>query len=413
MRSIRGLSDQLAELAAAGGPAALAPRLDHPVCGDLAWDPVPSARGIAARWRLLGEPAGAMAALADDPAPYAASIESFIGTVRVPVGIAGPLRICGAAARGDFYIPLATTEAALVASVHRGAAAISEAGGCAAMVVDEGMTRTPVIELACLRDALAFVAWALEELPAFHEIANATTRHGRVRDIRFTLDGRRVHLHVELITGDAAGHNMASFAAEAVLVDILARSPVTPTAHLHEGNLAGEKRATAVSLQHVRGRKVIVEAILPRGVVESRLGASPAALVRAYRLGAAGATLSGAVGRHAQLANPLAALFLACGQDLACVAEATGTTELDETADGSLVATVMLPSLAVGVIGGGTGLPTQHACLEILGSPSARALAEICGATCLAAELSVIAALATGTFADAHRTLGRARRRTP
>ena len=49
----------------------------------------------------------------------------MIGAVQVPIGIAGPLRIKSR----DYYIPLATTEGALVASINRGCKAITESGG--------------------------------------------------------------------------------------------------------------------------------------------------------------------------------------------------------------------------------------------------------------------------------------------
>jgi hydroxymethylglutaryl-CoA reductase (NADPH) len=132
-----------------------------------------------------------------------------------------------------------------------------------------------------------------------------------------------------------------------------------------------------------------------------------------WRMSAIGGVLSGTIGVHGHFANGLAALYLATGQDAACVAEsATGVTRFEVTEDGGLYATVTLPGIMVGTVGGGTGLPTQKACLELMGlhgTGRARALAEVCGGLLLAGELSIIAALAAGHFARAHRKLARGR----
>ena len=91
-------------------------------------------------------------------------------------------------------------------------------------------------------------------------------------------------------------------------------------------------------------------------------------MVDYWRMSALGGVMSGSIGVQGHYANGLAALFIACGQDAACVAEsAVGVTRFELTADGALYAAVTLPNLIVGTVGGGTGLPSQRACLEILG----------------------------------------------
>ena len=109
------------------------------------------------------------------------------------------------------------------------------------------------------------------------------------------------------------------------------------------------------------------------------------------------------------------ALYLACGQDVACVAEsAVGVTRFEVTATGALYASVTMPNIIVGTVGGGTGLPSQKACLEIMGLAGpgkAQAFAEVCAAVCLAGELSIIGAICAGDFAKAHRLLARAKAR--
>ena len=417
----RRAGDHLAELLGEQDLAALlgrlAPRLEA-LPPPLVWDPRATPEGIGRRWERLGVSAEAREALADPVtlatcARYARSIESMIGTVKVPVGVAGPLRINGLFARADYLVPLATTEATLVASFGRGAQLITASGGCSAAVLNEGLTRSPCFAFASLRDAGAFMAWALGDLDALRREADATTRHGRLSDVRFTVEGNQVHLHLELQTGDAAGQNMATLAADAVCRYIAAHCPVIPTCVLHEGNTSGEKRQSQMAFQSVRGRKVIAEVVVPAALVEQVLHTTPRAIERSYRIATTGSILSGAVGVHAQYANGLAALFLACGQDVACVAEAAmGVTRFEVTPEGDLYASVTLPNLVVGTVGGATGLPSQAACLELLGlagSGHARAFAEVCAAVCLAGELSVTGALSAGEFARAHHTLARVR----
>jgi hydroxymethylglutaryl-CoA reductase (NADPH) len=133
-----------------------------------------------------------------------------------------------------------------------------------------------------------------------------------------------------------------------------------------------------------------------------------------WRMAAIGGVLSGTLGVQGHYANGLAALYIACGQDAACVAEsAVGVTRFEETTSGDLYAAVTLPNLMVGTIGGGTSLPSQRACLEIMGlagAGKARAFAERCAALVLAGELSIIGALASGEFTRAHQRLARAKR---
>jgi len=342
---------------------------------------------------------------------YQRNIENFVGTVKVPVGIAGPLRVNGLFAKGDYYVPLATSEAALVASYHRGAQLISRAGGCSAMLLNEGVGRAPAFAFRNLREAGRFVAWAVQQFEAFRAVAEATTRHGELSDLRLTVEGNHVYLLLEYHTGDASGQNMVTLATDAVVEHILASSPVKPQYHFVEANLSGDKKASAQSFQSVRGKKVTAEVELPAALVEQVLHTTGQRMTEYWRMSALGGVMSGTLGVQGHYANGLAALYIACGQDAACVAEsAVGVTRFELTPQGGLYASVTLPNLMVGTVGGGTGLPSQRACLEILGVAGpghARALAEVCAALSLAGELSIIGALCAGHFARAHRQLAR------
>jgi len=366
-------------------------------------------------WDKLGGSDGARAVLLGDgdPAPYQGNIENCLGEVRMPLGFAGPLRVHGLCAKGDYVVPLATTEAALVASYHRGCALIGEAGGCTAMLLYETVGRSPAFAFSSLVDAGRFMAWIVGEVERFKAIAAETTRHGEMIDLGATFEGNHVYLSFEFSTGDASGQNMVTLATQAVCEAILAESPVKPVRMWVEGNLSGDKKASAKAYTTTRGKKVTAEVRLSPELVERHLHATPVDLERYWRVSAIGGVLSGSFGVQGHFANGLAALYLATGQDVACVAEsATGVTRFEVGEDGSLYASVTLPGLMVGTVGGGTGLPTQRACLELMGlagSGHARALAEVTAGLLLAGELSIIGAMAAGHFSRAHEKLARKR----
>jgi len=377
---------------------------------------VPSPEDVTARWQTLPLPTASRDTLygrltAEDIATFTGHIENCLGAVQLPLGVAGPLRVNGSAAHGDFYIPLATTEAALVASYSRGAQVISEAGGCATLLVDEGVGRSPGFAFRDLVECGRFVAWALTQLDAFRAAAEHTTRYGKLLDMRTVVEGNHVYLHFDYETGDAAGQNIVTFATEAICAYIAERSPVQPRYCFLEANLSGDKKASAQSYLSVRGKKVTGEITIPADLVRRRLHTTPERMIEYFGMGSLGGVLSGTIGVQGHFANGLAALYIACGQDAACVAEsAVGVTRFELTPEGYLYGAVTLPNIIIGTVGGGTSLPTQRACLDILGLAGpghARALAEVCAGLCLAGELSLTAALSAGEFAQAHQGLAR------
>ncbi|WP_172562396.1 hydroxymethylglutaryl-CoA reductase [Vibrio furnissii] len=344
-------------------------------------------------------------------AAYDKNIEYFIGTVKVPVGVAGPLRVNGLHASGDYLIPLATTEAALVASYHRGSRLITAAGGASAMLLNEGVTRTPVFAFYNLAQAGQFVAWVTTQYDVFKSLAQSTTAHGQLHDINVTLEGNHVYLVFEYLTGDASGQNMVTIATNAVFDFIMQHSPITPEYAFLDGNLSGDKKANSHVLRSVRGKKVTAEVHLTADLVRKYLHTTPEKMVQFGHMTTLGGALSGSIGVNAHYANALAALYIACGQDAACVAEsAIGITRMELNKHGGLYASVTLPNLMVGTVGGGTGLPSQKACLDILGlagNGKARALAEVAAGLCLAGELSIVGAFSAGHFSRAHHKLAR------
>jgi hydroxymethylglutaryl-CoA reductase (NADPH) len=339
------------------------------------------------------------------------NIENCIGSVKVPLGVAGPLRVNGLFAQGDYVVPLATSEAALVASYHRGCSVISASGGCSAILLYQALNRSPAFIFRSLADAGKFVAWSMQEFEKFQEIANATSAHGKLVDIGTTVEGNHVYLNFEYTTGDASGQNMVTIATQAVCDFIKMHCPVEIEQLYVEGNLSGDKKASSQAYSSVRGKKVSAEVNIPRELLEKYLHATPEQMVDYWRVSVLGGVLSGTLGVQGHFANGLAALYLATGQDVACVAEsAMGVTRFEINAEGGLYAAVTLPSIMVGTVGGGTGLPSQRACLELMGlhgSGNSSALAEVCAGLLLGGELSIIAALATGDFTRAHKKLAR------
>lgn len=378
-----------------------------------------SPESLEKRWNLLGASSEQKSALADPQTiaqmeVYQRNIENFIGTIKVPVGLAGPLRVNGLFAKGDYYLPLATTEAALVASCSRGALAISEAGGCTTLLLAEGVSRAPGFAFRNLEEVGRFVVWLLSQREALHRVAEETTRHGKLIDLRFSVEGNHVYVIFEFTTGDASGQNMVTIATQAACEYIKEHTPVSPQYSFVEANMSGDKKASALSFQSVRGKKVAAEVLLPFDLVRRVLHSTPEMMERYWRMSAIGGVMSGTIGVQGHYANGLAALFIACGQDAACVAESSiGITRFEVTPDKALYACVTLPNIIVGTVGGGTGLPSQQACLQLLGlsgADHAEAFAEICAALALAGELSIIAALSSDEFTRAHHRLARGRK---
>ena len=342
---------------------------------------------------------------------YANNIEHFIGTVNLPVGIAGPLRINGLFANDDYLVPLATTEAALVASYSRGANLITASGGASTLLISEGVSRTPVFGFQSLAEAAQFVSWVVTQYDIFRKEAESTTTHGKLKDINVNIEGNHVYLVFEYVTGDASGQNMVTIATHKVFHYILEHSPIQPIDAFLDGNLSGDKKANAHTLRSVRGKKVSAEVTIPKALVEKYLHTTPEAMVKFGKMTMVGGLLSGSIGINAHYANALTALYIACGQDAACVAEsAVGITRMDVDTDGNLYASVTLPNIMVGTVGGGTGLPTQKACLDILGlhgNGKAKSLAEVAAGLCLAGELSIVGAFCADHFSRAHHKLAR------
>ncbi len=342
---------------------------------------------------------------------YRGNIEQQIGYTQIPTGIIGPLLVKGTLAQGNFYVPLATTEGALVASYNRGAKATAMCGGIVSVCLTEGIQRAPLFKFRTLQEVGKFMQWTLGQTATFKEIVSQHSNHAQLEDMKINMEGNHVVIVFEFYTGEAAGQNMATICTDAICQYIILNTPIQPQHWFIESNYAGDKKATAVSFTSVRGKKVTAEALISRKVVNDILGTTPEKIAQYWQSSSVAAVQSGCIGIQGHFANGLTALFLATGQDAACISEAyVGITRMEVNDEHNLYVSVTLPSLVIGTVGGGTRLPTQQECLRLLGCEgegSARKLAEICGATVLAGELSIAASIACGSFSKAHKIFGR------
>ncbi|ELY47661.1 hydroxymethylglutaryl-CoA reductase (NADPH) [Natronorubrum sulfidifaciens] len=347
------------------------------------------------------------------------NIENMIGAAQIPMGVVGPVAVDGGAADGEHYLPLATTEGALLASVNRGLSVIDTAGGADARVTKNGMTRAPVFRVAGVAEAAETVEWVTDNFETLLEAAESTTSHGELIDIEPYVVGDSVYLRFAYDTKDAMGMNMATIATGEACEIVESETPASLVAL--SGNLCSDKKPAAINAVEGRGRSVTADVLIPGELVEQRLHTTADAIAEANtRKNLTGSAKAGSLGFNAHAANVVAAAFLATGQDEAQVVEAANTiTTMDarEREDGTtdLYASVSLASLEVGTVGGGTKLPTQAEALEVLGlrgggepaGSNADALAEIIAVGALAGELSLLAALASRHLASAHEDLGR------
>ena len=344
-----------------------------------------------------------------DPQTASKNIENMIGTTQIPLGYAGPVRISGEYADGEFLVPLATTEGALVASISRGMSVINSGGGARTMVCADAMTRAPVLRVEGIEHSKRVIDWIDSNKAAIDEAVAETTSHGRLVRIDKYPDGRSLYLRFAFETGDAMGMNMATIASESVCRLIEKETGAVMVSV--SGNMCSDKKPAAINMINGRGKTVVAEALIPKDVVEQRLHTTSAAVQETnYRKNLMGSSLAGTLGANAHAANMVAALYIATGQDPAQVVGGSMSVTSCEDVGGDLYISVRMPTVEVGTVGGGTRLPCQREALSMigcLGEGKARKLAEIVAVTVLAGELSTLAAQAAGQLGSAHAALGR------
>lgn len=342
--------------------------------------------------------------------------ENMIGVAQIPMGIVGPLTVHGEHIDGDVWVPMATTEGALLASINRGCAAIRLSGGAAVHVDDVGMTRAPVFRAGSHRETRAFLAWVKDHDDEIRAVASGTSRFLKLTEVRPYTFGTSIFLRFRFTTGDAMGMNMATIACDRIVRELIEPQTGIPCVAL-SGNYCVDKKAASVNFNEGRGKRIHAEVVLDAATLRDTLKTDAASLTEVqYRKNLLGSIAAGAMGYNAHFANVLSAIFLATGQDPAhVVGGSTGVTCIEPRPNGSVYASIFIPDAPLGAIGGGTSLNTQSEALRILGvipdperpGHAAMRLAEIVGAAVLAGELSLMAAFTSSDLARAHERLGR------
>jgi hydroxymethylglutaryl-CoA reductase (NADPH) len=375
-----------------------------------------SATAIAARRDFVtsqtGQGLAHVSSYSLDPATLPGNIENFLGAAQVPIGLAGPLKVNGEHAVGNFLVPLATTEGTLVASYNRGMKMCNAAGGITTTVLDDRMQRAPVFSFDNARDARDFRDWLDEHFDDIAAAAEATTSSGKLLDIQKFSVSKLLYTRFNYSTGDAAGQNMTGKATFAACAWIKQNYP-KQLHFLLEGQFATDKKTSVVNMLHTRGKRVVAEITVPAALIEEHLNASTDKLYHARMRGQLGAIMSVTNNNGNHSANGLTAMFIATGQDVANIAESSALYGFSEILPGGdFYASVTLPSLIIATYGGGTGLATQRECLEMLGcygTGNVLKLAEIMAATVLAGEFSLGGAVVAEEWVQAHDDFGRNR----
>ena len=339
------------------------------------------------------------------------NIENPIGSVQMPLGIAGPLLVNGEHAQGMFYVPMATTEGALVRSYERGMVMLTRAGGVTSRIYSDQNVVSPIFSFDTVADAHRFAAELPRHADALRAQAEATTKHGRLLEVETRPSGRSVIVNFYYYTADAHGMNMIVKATEHAAAWLVAQG-IAPRFAVFSG-LSSEKRASGFLLAGAKGKTAVAGARVPAAILQAYMRVTPTQIVSTWHDSVIGHLQANAIGFNAHYANGLTAIFVACGQDVANVTNSSiGITDYELTPDGDLYATVTLPSLTVATVGGGTALGTSAECLRLLGCAGgghAPKFAEIVAAALLGGELSMAAAIASGEFVAAHETYGRNR----
>jgi len=352
-----------------------------------------------------------------EPSAMAGNIENLFGVAQIPIGLAGPLLVNGEHANGEFYVPMATIEGTMLASYNRGMRVIRESGGVTTTVSGDAMQRAPVFVFPSAREARDFCQWLRENHEQIKAQAESTTSVGKLNEIEQYHAHNMVFTRFDYSTGDAAGQNMTSRATFVACEWI--RAQFAPLSHyLLSGNFDTEKKTSAINLLKGRGRRVTAELTIPRKVMLENLRITPEQMHYGQGISNMSAFISQSSNNALHPANGLAALYLATGQDIANIGESNQCTTYNKvTRQGDYYFSITFPSLIMATYGGGTGLPTQRECLEIMdcyGKGKAYKLVEIAAALTVAGELSLSAAAkrekdGTNAWVDAHERLGRNR----
>lgn len=339
------------------------------------------------------------------------NIENLIGATQIPLGIAGPIFIThNPSLITHHYVPLSTTEGALVASISRGCRAINESGGVHVEYHNVGVTRAPVFKTTGIKQNVEVKKWLGENFEEIKKLCEKTSSHLKLLKIDSNFAGRSLFIRFSFDSEDAMGMNMATIAVEKAVEFIEKETDVECLSV--SGNYDVDKKPAWMNFINGRGKQVWADITIKKEVVESVLKTSSDKICNLIlRKILTGSIMAGSMGFNAHYSNIIAAIFAATGQDLGQVTEGSlGVTAAETLDNGDLYFSIYLPNLMIGTVGGGTNLPTQKEALKIMGikeSGDTKKFATIIAAAVLAGELSLLASQAEGSLAKAHIKLGR------
>lgn len=341
----------------------------------------------------------------DDKLISTRNCEQMIGVIQLPLGVAGPLKI----GHDQYYLPLATTEGALVASVNRGCKAIGLVGGANVFLEKIGTTRGPVFKTDSLASSFKLANWLTENLDKLKTLAQKTSNHLELTKVETQVVGKNVFARFSFDTEEAMGMNMATIATQAFIPLIEAKTQSRCLSL--SGNFCVDKKPAWRNFLFGRGRKVWAEVQITEKVLKEVLKTNAQKIFEVWlNKCLIGSALSGSMAFNAHFANIIAAVFAATGQDLAHITEGSLGLTTAEIVDQDLYFSVYLPDLMIGTVGGGTNLATQKEGLGIIfgqEKPKTDILAKVMAGAVLAGELSLLASLAEGSLTGAHLKLAR------
>lgn len=366
---------------------------------------------VAERREWLTEKTGAklshVASFSIDTEAVKRNVENLIGFSQVPLAIAGPIKVNGRYANGLFYVPFATTQGTLVDGYYRGMIVVTESGGAKTAVTKDQIDISPIFLYKSLEEVLNANSWIENNFQKIKKAAEKTTKYGKLLGIKPFILGRRIILNFSYFTADAMGLNMINIATEEACRYIAKETK--PERFFLRCNLSSDKKPSFWNFINGYGKEVTAEATIPRKLVERYFRCTPEDMFSFWHGSVFGSLQAGMIGLNAHFANAITAIFIACGQDPAQVVNAAAGISITEvTKDGDFYVGVRIPNLVIGTIGGGTALPTQKECLEIMGcygENKAKKFAEIIAATVLAGEISLAGVLASGEHAKADTAL--------
>jgi hydroxymethylglutaryl-CoA reductase (NADPH) len=333
-------------------------------------------------------------------------IENFVGYVKIPLGIAGPLKVNGEFAQGFFFVPFATTQSTLIRSYDRGMFILTKSGGANVSILKDEIHITPVFWTENLLQAKKFIIWIERNFDKIKREAEKTTKHGKLLKIKPWIIGRKVFLSFYYSTMDAMGLNIIVIATDSACKYISKKTGIKK--YYLRSNLSSDKKVSFLNFIEGYGKDIVVETKIPKEIIQDYFNVTPQEIYDFWHSAVLGSIQAGMVGINAHFANGLAAIFTACGQDVASIINAyVGIGECEITPEGDLYTSLRVPCLPIGTVGGATFLPWQRECLKILGCEGegkAKKFAEIIGATLLSGEISIIGSFASKKFAEAHIT---------